>query len=68
MIYDGNWTEKITDEPDDGYIVYSVTPYYFDGKTKHFGKTVVLPPVTFSGGSSPQRDAPNITKKDWTTE
>lgn len=68
LIYDGNWTEKITDEPDDGYIVYSVTPYYFDGKTKHFGKTVVLPPVTFSGGSSPQRDAPNITKKDWTTE
>ena len=66
LIYDGKWKNCISDNPSEGVYVYSVTPYYFDGKTKHMGKTLNLPAVNISsGGSSYQDMLPDIAKKDW---
>lgn len=67
-IYDGKWTDKICDEITEGTYTYFVTPYYFDGQTKHMGKTVALPSVTSSGAHSPQENLPKITQKDWIFE
>lgn len=68
VIYDGPWTENICDEIGHGTYIYSVTPYYFDGKVKHSGNTVFLPEISLSGGNSPQHDTPDIAKKDWIYE
>ncbi len=67
VIYDDIWKDKIYDAPSYGSHVYSVTPYYFDGKDKHFGKTVTLDRVNFR--SEPNDILPpDITKKDWFAE
>lgn len=64
VIYDDIWTKNISDTPQCGAHVYSVTPYYFDGKTKHFGKTVTLDRINF-GGETSQNLPPDITQKEW---
>lgn len=67
-IYDGEYQKIITDEVAEGSYVYTVTPYYFDGVKKHYGKTIELPAVIVGGKSSPQQDLPDITQKDWFNE
>ena len=69
IIYDGPWTNKITDTIENGTYTYSVTPYYFDGCTEHTGKTIELPPVCVTAyDRPPQEDMPDITQKDWIYE
>jgi len=66
VIYDGNWQNCISDAPSDGYYEYSVTPYYFDGKNKIYGKEISLPPVNVNkNNTSPQVKIPDIAKGDW---
>ena len=67
-IYDGEYQKIITDEVAEGSYVYTVTPYYFDGVKKHYGKTIELPAVIIGGKSSPQQDLPDITQKEWFNE
>lgn len=63
-IYDGVWRELVSDEPDDGEYVYSVTPYYlYEGK-KYFGKEIIMPTVIVRNNST-DSELPDITKKDW---
>lgn len=65
-IYDGKWKNEIWDTPEDGVYIYTVTPYYFDGKEKHFGQEVTLPSVIISNTSTtPQVKIPEIINKDW---
>ena len=64
VVYEGPWKERIEDNFHGGEAVYSVTPYYFDGRQKYFGKEIDLPPVCLSGGKSPQ-DSHGITGSDW---
>ena len=66
VIYEGKWQDKIYDEVEGGKYTYSVTPYYSDENGIHAGKTVILPDVNVLGGTSPQQNIPDITKKDWT--
>ncbi len=66
VIYDGNWQSCISDAPGDGYYEYSVTPYFFDGKNKIYGKEISLPPVNVNkNNTSPQVKIPDIAKGDW---
>ncbi|MDE5667332.1 MAG: hypothetical protein K2I29_03735, partial [Clostridia bacterium] len=66
VIYDGKWQETISDTPDDGCYVYSVTPYYFDGENKIYGKEISLPPINVNGtGTSPQVKIPNLVNDEW---
>lgn len=66
VIYDDKWKNLITDKPDEGVYTYTVTPYYFDGKNKHFGERSSLPPVNISKTSAPpQVKIPEIINKDW---
>lgn len=65
-IYDGKWKMEILDSPEEGVYVYTITPYYFDGKEKHFGQKVTLPSVIISNTSTtPQVKIPEIINKDW---
>ena len=66
IIYDGKWQNCIKDEPSDGSYVYSVTPYYFDGENKIYGKEISLPPININkNNSSPQVKIPDIAKDNW---
>ncbi len=66
IIYDGKWKEVISDRPEEGSYVYSVIPYYNDGKTTFSGKEIVLTPISLSKtGSSPQIKIPDIAHEDW---
>ena len=66
LIYDGEWKNSITDKPGLGVYIYTVTPYYFDGKDKHFGSEITLPAVNVASGNSNIQDkVPDIAKKDW---
>lgn len=64
VIYDGKWTDSITDEPPDGDYVYSVTPYYFDGKKTYCGKEIIFPKVIIRNVKSNEK-VPDIVYKDW---
>jgi membrane peptidoglycan carboxypeptidase len=69
-IYDGKWSNEISDTPDDGYCFYEVTPYYFDGKNKYFGKTETTEKIHFikniGQNNLPDTDRlPDIAFKDW---
>lgn len=64
VIYDGKWTDSITDEPPDGDYVYSVTPYYFDGKKAYYGKEIIFPKVIIRNVKSNEK-VPDIVYKDW---
>lgn len=65
-IYDGKWQNSISDSPPSGVCVYSVLPYYYDGKTRHFGESISLPPINISGGGKKiQVKIPDIAKNDW---
>lgn len=64
VIYDGKWTDSITDEPPDGDYVYSVTPYYFDGKKTYYGKEIIFPKVIIRNVKSNEK-VPDIVYKDW---
>lgn len=63
VIYDDIWVEKIEDNPEPGSHVYTVTPYYFDGKDKYFGKIVELEHVLVGASTAPP--APDIVYKEW---
>ncbi|MGN0814336.1 MAG: transglycosylase domain-containing protein [Candidatus Coproplasma sp.] len=63
VIYDDLWKDLIEDTPDVGTHKYTVTPYYFDGKEKHFGKTYELERI-YIGEASPNT-VPDIAYKDW---
>ncbi len=63
-IYNGLWKENIVDVPDSGNYVYTVIPYYDDGKTVHFGNSVTLPQVTFNPVNDNYK-VPDIAYKDW---
>lgn len=66
LIYDGKWQNCIKDTPDEGYYEYTVTPYYFDGKNKIYGKEISLPPVNVNkDNTSPQVKIPDIVNGDW---
>ncbi len=67
VIYDDIWREKITDTPESGSHVYSVTPYYSDGKNKYFGQTITLERINFNCNSGNVLQ-PDITHKDWFNE
>ncbi|MBD5584249.1 MAG: hypothetical protein HDQ88_04140 [Clostridia bacterium] len=65
-IYDGNWQKCIKDSPKEGSYVYTVTPYYFDGKNKIYGKEISLPSVNVNGNNNaPQVKIPDIANGDW---
>lgn len=64
VIYDGKWTDSIIDEPPDGDYVYSVTPYYFDGKKTYYGKEIIFPKVIIRNVKSNEK-VPDIVYKDW---
>ncbi len=68
VIYDGEWKENICDDVESGKYTYTVTPYYSDGKIIHKGQTITLPEINVSGTDSPQKNTPDITKKDWTKD
>lgn len=63
-IYNGKWKESITDSPERGNYVYTVIPYYDDGKTIYSGQPVTLPQVNFNP-SSDNNKIPDIAYKDW---
>lgn len=66
LVYDGKWKNCITDTPIAGCYEYTVTPYYFDGRNKIYGKEISLPPVSVNiDNSSPQVKVPDIAKSDW---
>ncbi|MDE6504549.1 MAG: transglycosylase domain-containing protein [Clostridia bacterium] len=66
VIYDGNWIEMIKDNPDCGNYVYTVTPYFLNGKEKIYGKEIHLPPININkDNTSPQIKIPDIAGKDW---
>lgn len=65
-IYDGDWVERICDSPEEGVYVYSLIPYFFDGKDKHYGKEITFPAVNIVKEiTPPQVKIPNIAEKDW---
>ena len=68
VIYDGEWKENICDDVERGKYTYTVTPYFSDGKNIHKGQTITLPEINVSGTDSPQKNTPDITKKDWTKD
>lgn len=63
-IYDGKWKDSIVDTPESGNYVYTVTPYYDDGKVIHKGQTITLPQVNFNAGNVNYK-VPDIAYKDW---
>lgn len=66
LIYDGKWQKTIVDTPKNGDYVYSVTPYYSDGKNKYMGKEIVLSAINIGAQSgTPQIEIPDIVNKDW---
>ncbi len=66
VVFDGKWQNCITDAPSEGYYEYTVTPYYFDGENKIYGKEISLPPVNVNkDNSSPQVKIPDIAKGEW---
>ncbi|MDE6691296.1 MAG: hypothetical protein K2K04_04925, partial [Clostridia bacterium] len=64
VIYDGNWTDKICDEPPDGDYEYSVTPYYCAEGKKYYGTEIKLPRVIIKHDKK-QEKLPDIVFKDW---
>lgn len=67
LIYDGKWKEKIEDIPKDGSYLYSVVPYYDDGKNKYYGDEIILPQVNIFAEKITTK-LPGITKRDWCNE
>lgn len=66
VVYDGNWKNTVTDTPEEGYFVYTVTPYFMSGENKIYGKEISLPPVSVNkNGNSPQVKIPGIASGDW---
>ena len=66
LIYDGKWQNCIKDTPAEGCYEYSVTPYYFDGENKIYGKEISLPPVNVNKDTtSPQVKIPDIANGEW---
>lgn len=63
-IYDGKWTETITDEPADGEYIYTVTPYYVYENKTFKGKEITLPRVSVKHNKA-QDKLPDIAFKDW---
>lgn len=65
-IYNGKWQSTICDSPENGYYTYSVTPYFESDGVKHFGKTILLPPVNLNQkNQAPQVKIPDIANEDW---
>lgn len=66
VIFDGKWKNLICDSPESGIYTYTVIPYYFDGKDKHFGEEIVLATVKIGAEKTkPQIKIPDIAKRDW---
>ena len=63
LIYQGDWVEKIEDFPEKGSYLYSVKPYYDDGKNRFYGEEICLPQVNISDAKL--TPLPDIIKKDW---
>lgn len=63
-VYDGEFIKNIEDCPPDGDYVYTVTPYYQNGKDKFIGETVTLPRIMISKSQN-QEKIPDIARKDW---
>ncbi|MDE7076074.1 MAG: hypothetical protein K2O62_01995, partial [Clostridia bacterium] len=64
VIYDGQWKENITDQPDNGEYIYSVTPYFVSNGKKFTGDEITLPRVIVRAEKS-QDKIPDIAYKDW---
>lgn len=64
VIFDGEWKDKIIDEPPDGDYEYSVIPYFSSGKNVYYGKEIKLPRVIIRHEKS-QDKVPDIVYKDW---
>jgi hypothetical protein len=62
-IFDGKCPKLVEDDVKSGVYEYSVIPYYFDGKIKHFGKEIVLDSIYINNDKS--SILPNIAKDDW---
>lgn len=66
VIYDSKWKKQICDTPPEGAYVYTVCPYYFDGKNRHYGDEITLPQIYVSSeNKKPQIKIPEIAKGDW---
>lgn len=66
-IYSGAWKEKIIDEPNEGRYVYTVIPYYTNGKDFFYGEEITLPQVKVAAKNSPLQEPkiPDIVYKEW---
>jgi len=65
-IYDGDWKKIITDEPEEGLYVYTVTPYFLNGDKKIYGQEITLPAVNLvKENTPPQVKIPDIAKGNW---
>lgn len=66
-IYSGAWKEKIIDEPNEGRYVYTVIPYYTNGKDFFYGQEITLPQVKVAAKNSPLQEPkiPDIVYKEW---
>ena len=62
-IFDGKCPKLVEDDVKSGVYEYSVIPYYYDGKIKHFGKEIVLDSIYINNDKT--LILPNITKNDW---
>lgn len=62
-IYNGKWQNEIKDIPTKGTHVYSVTPFYDDGKNKFYGEEICLGQVIVGDGSNDS--PPGIVYRDW---
>lgn len=63
QIYDGKWITKYTDRPQKGDYVYSLIPYYYDGKTKHYGDEIYLDKISLT--SNEEYYIPKISNDKW---
>ena len=64
-IYDGMWKNTITDTPNEGQYIYTVTPYFKSGDNTYFGKEIILPTVNIGQSNSIQNEVPDIIHKNW---
>ena len=63
VIFDEKCPKLVEDKVNKGIYVYSIIPYYFDGKDKHFGKEIVLDSVYVNENKG--TTLPNIAKDEW---
>jgi membrane carboxypeptidase/penicillin-binding protein PbpC len=64
VVYDDKWTAEFNHVPTAGVHEYSVIPYYFDGKEKHFGSTYFLGKINLKKDNT-LSPPPKISDEEW---